>query len=164
MATEKEKIQKLEKEVIKLRKRLNHLSHRPGINAILDFVRKKGVTTIAEIRQSYHLYGGNLTKFYQALMDLGDEFAVVRGAGRGASMVVAYTPIDQLTFGQMAVKIFSETKRRGRIHIQDITKRFNLSEEDAKKVYNGIIELFKPRISYAKRHADLYTTPIKRLY
>ena len=165
MSSLEERIEKLEDVYKKLKLELNHKTHPPHVNQVLDYIRKHAVATMDELREHFHLYGGNLSRFYNTLHEKQDEFVVVPGIGRTAKMIVAHLNEGKpTTFGAMAVHIFSQTRRERLIPLQKITETYNLNTEDAKQVYDAIIKLFEPRINYNKLITGKYETPIKRLY
>lgn len=160
-----ERLRNLEEKYKKLKLQLNHASHPPHINQILDYIRKKTVADMDELRKHFPLYGGNLSRLYQTLREMENEFVVVPGAGRKAHMVVAHLNEGQpTTFGATAVHLFSQTRKGGLMSLDKIGETYNLDEDQAKKVYDHIIEIFEPRIKYGVRPFDRYKTPIKRLY
>lgn len=160
-----DRIKQLEEKYNTLKLRLNHASHPPHINQILDYIRKKTVATMDELRTKFPLYGGNLSRLYKTLREMDAEFVVIPGTGRKARMVVAHLNEGKpATFSAIAVHIFSETRKGGLIPLEKIRSTYDINEDDAKQVYDTIIHLFKARIITPSHPQDKYQKPIKRLY
>lgn len=160
------RLAELEEGYRELKLKLNHLTHPPRVNEVLDHIRKQTVVTLdPQLKLRFTLYGGNLSRLYQALHEKENEFVIVAGIGKKAKAVVAHLNNGEATtIGSMAVLLFSQTRKGGLIPISKIMDHFSIEEADAKKVYQTIITLFRPRVRYPKRDLDLYKYPLKRLY
>lgn len=125
----------------------NHMKHPKTISVFLAYIRDKGLVHMNEMRKEYPtLYGGNLSRLYDAIRGYKDDFEIFSQKGRSGDVIIAYLPKlrENNPIKLHALDYFKRINQRnkGIATPTEMQRIYNLTAEDTKTAFSLFTDTF----------------------
>jgi len=164
-----EEVKKLREKIMELEKRIkfleNHSKHSSLINAAIDLIKEKKITTLSDIRRTYpSIFGRTQQRLYETLSQ-HPEFIILEGVGRGRHTLIAYIEDPKSPEG-IAIDYFQKLTNREKKSgsIKEIMEIYNIDDETARKVFEILKTAFKEQLMFTLDGKEVMIKSYYRIY